>query len=61
MARLFADLEGRDLPEPALLAHFAGSEIASARQTPHSLPRALALARVQSALRPYFFNTGPRP
>jgi D-tagatose-1,6-bisphosphate aldolase subunit GatZ/KbaZ len=61
VGRLFADLDGRNLPEPALLAHFARAEIASARQAPHSLPRALALARVQSALRPYFFSTGPWP
>jgi D-tagatose-bisphosphate aldolase class II non-catalytic subunit len=61
VARLFADLDGRQLPEPALRAHFHEDEIASARQSPHSLPQALAIARVQSALRPYFFNSGPRP
>jgi D-tagatose-bisphosphate aldolase class II non-catalytic subunit len=61
VARLFADLEGRNLPEPALLAHFRHAEIASARKAPHSLPRALAMARVQSVLRPYFFNSGSWP
>ncbi|MGL4237145.1 class II D-tagatose-bisphosphate aldolase non-catalytic subunit [Tabrizicola sp.] len=61
VARLFADLDGRQLPDPALLAHFRPEEIASARRTRHSLPRALALARVQSALRPYFFGPGLRP
>lgn len=64
--RLFADLDGKALPAPALRAHFTEAEIASARQSPHSLPLALALARVQTALRPYFFNPqtpshGPRP
>ena len=61
VARLFADLDGRQLPGPALHAHFSEAEIALARQSPHSLPQALAIARVQSALRPYFFNPGPRP
>lgn len=57
--RLMADLDAKRLPDPMLLAHFRASEIASARESRHSLPRALALARVQTALRPYFF-TGPR-
>ena len=56
---LFKDLEGRPLPAPLLAAHFSASELASARTSRHPLPRALALARVQTALRPYFF-TGPR-
>ncbi|MFN3576910.1 MAG: class II D-tagatose-bisphosphate aldolase non-catalytic subunit [Tabrizicola sp.] len=60
VARLMADLEGRRLPDPLLAAHFREAEIALARKSRHSLPRALALARVQTALRPYFF-TGPRP
>ena len=60
VARLFADLDGKTLPGPALGAHFRAEEVASATRSPHSLPRALAMARVQSALRPYFFNTGPR-
>jgi D-tagatose-1,6-bisphosphate aldolase subunit GatZ/KbaZ len=53
--RLMADLDGKRLPDPMLAAHFAPIEIASARESRHSLPRALALARVQTALRPYFF------
>ncbi len=57
--RLLADLADKRLPDPLLLAHFGVDEIATARESRHSLPRALALARVQSALRPYFF-TGPR-
>ncbi|HEY6918262.1 MAG TPA: class II D-tagatose-bisphosphate aldolase, non-catalytic subunit, partial [Tabrizicola sp.] len=57
--RLFADLADKRLPDPLLQAHFAPSEIAIARESRHPLPRALALARVQTALRPYFF-TGPR-
>lgn len=60
VARLLADLERRRLPDPLLAAHFRDEEIALARKSRHSLPRALALARVQTALRPYFF-TGPRP
>ena len=60
VARLLADLDGKLLPDPALLAHFAASEIAIARKSRHPLPRALALVRVQTALRPYFFNAGPR-
>jgi D-tagatose-1,6-bisphosphate aldolase subunit GatZ/KbaZ len=59
VVRLFADLEGRNLPDPALLAHFRPDEIAAARQSRRCLAPALALARVQSALRPYFFNSGP--
>ncbi|MDZ4086637.1 MAG: class II D-tagatose-bisphosphate aldolase, non-catalytic subunit [Tabrizicola sp.] len=58
--RLIADLADKRLPDPLLSAHFAASEIAIARESRHPLPRALALARVQTALRPYFF-TGPRP
>jgi D-tagatose-bisphosphate aldolase class II non-catalytic subunit len=57
--RLLADLADKRLPDPLLAAHFRDGEIATARESRHSLPRALALARVQSALRPYFF-TGPR-
>jgi D-tagatose-bisphosphate aldolase class II non-catalytic subunit len=57
--RLLTDLADKRLPDPLLLAHFAPSEIATARTSRHPLPRALALARVQTALRPYFF-TGPR-
>lgn len=57
--RLMSDLDGKRLPDPILAAHFTPIEIASARESRHSLPRALALARVQTALRPYFF-TGPR-
>ncbi|MFN3282222.1 MAG: class II D-tagatose-bisphosphate aldolase non-catalytic subunit, partial [Tabrizicola sp.] len=60
VARLLADLEGRRLPDPLLAAHFRAEEIALARKSRHCLPRALALARVQTALRPYFF-TGSRP
>jgi D-tagatose-bisphosphate aldolase class II non-catalytic subunit len=57
--RLLADLADKRLPDPMLAAHFAPVEIASARASAYPLPRALALARVQTALRPYFF-TGPR-
>jgi D-tagatose-bisphosphate aldolase class II non-catalytic subunit len=57
--RLMADLADKPLPDPLLAGHFAPSEIASARASAYPLPRALALARVQTALRPYFF-TGPR-
>ncbi|WP_149589649.1 class II D-tagatose-bisphosphate aldolase non-catalytic subunit [Tabrizicola flagellatus] len=60
VARLLADLDDRRLPDPLLAAHFRAEEIALARESRHSLPRALALARVQTALRPYFF-TGTRP
>lgn len=59
VARLFADLEGRLMPEPMLAAHFRPEELASAAQSGDSLPRALALARVQSALAPYFFGPAP--
>lgn len=55
VAALFADLERVTLPDHALLRHFAAAEVASARRSAHGLPRALALAKVQSALRPYFF------
>lgn len=58
--RLMADLADKRLPDPVLAAHFSASELASARESRHPLPRALALARVQTALRPYFF-TGHRP
>ncbi len=58
--RLLTDLTDKRLPDPLLAAHFAPDEIAIARKSRHPLPRALALARVQTALRPYFF-TGPRP
>jgi D-tagatose-bisphosphate aldolase class II non-catalytic subunit len=57
--RLMADLADRRLPDPLLAAHFSHAEIASARASHYPLPRALALARVQTALRPYFF-TGSR-
>jgi D-tagatose-bisphosphate aldolase class II non-catalytic subunit len=57
--RLFKDLEDKRLPDPLLLAHFRDTEIATARASHYPLPRALALARVQTTLRPYFF-TGPR-
>ncbi len=57
--QLLSDLQDKRLPDPMLLAHFSPSEIASARESRHSLPRALALARVATALRPYFF-TDPR-
>lgn len=57
--RLLSDLQDKRLPDPLLRAHFRDAEIAIARSSPYPLPRALALARVQTALRPYFF-TGPR-
>jgi D-tagatose-bisphosphate aldolase class II non-catalytic subunit len=57
--RLLTDLSDKHLPDPLLAAHFCSAEIAMARASNYPLPRALALARVQSALRPYFF-TGPR-
>jgi D-tagatose-bisphosphate aldolase class II non-catalytic subunit len=57
--RLMTDLADKRLPDPLLAAHFSAFELASARKSRHPLPRALALARVQTALRPYFF-TGPR-
>lgn len=57
--RLFADLADKRLPDPLLAAHFSVSELATAHESRHPLPRALALARVQTALRPYFF-TGHR-
>jgi tagatose-1,6-bisphosphate aldolase non-catalytic subunit AgaZ/GatZ len=56
---LIADLSDKRLPDPLLAAHFCTAEIASARASAYPMPRALALARVQTALRPYFF-TGPR-
>lgn len=58
--RLMTDLADKRLPDPLLTAHFRPEEIATARASTYPLPRALALARVQTALRPYFF-TGPRP
>jgi D-tagatose-1,6-bisphosphate aldolase subunit GatZ/KbaZ len=57
--RLLTDLADKRLPDPLLLAHFRPDEIATASASHYPLPRALALARVQTALRPYFF-TGPR-
>lgn len=54
--RLFADLDDKRLPDPLLSAHFRSAEIATARASRYPLPRALALARVQTALRPYFLN-----
>ncbi|MBN8631407.1 MAG: class II D-tagatose-bisphosphate aldolase, non-catalytic subunit [Rhodobacterales bacterium] len=57
--RLMSDLADKRLPDPVLAAHFRADEIASARASHYALPRALALARVQTALRPYFF-TGSR-
>ncbi|MCU0903000.1 MAG: class II D-tagatose-bisphosphate aldolase, non-catalytic subunit [Tabrizicola sp.] len=57
--RLLTDLADKRLPDPVLAAHFCSAEIAIARSSPYPLPRALALARVQTALRPYFF-TGAR-
>jgi D-tagatose-1,6-bisphosphate aldolase subunit GatZ/KbaZ len=56
---LMTDLADKRLPDPLLAAHFSVSELALVRESRHPLPRALALARVQTALRPYFF-TGPR-
>lgn len=55
VTRLVTDLADKRLPDPLLLAHFRAEEIATARKSRHPLPRALALARVQTALRPYFF------
>lgn len=57
--RLLTELADKRLPDPLLFAHFRADEIATARASAYPLPRALALARVQTALRPYFF-TGPR-
>ncbi|HLQ20248.1 MAG TPA: class II D-tagatose-bisphosphate aldolase, non-catalytic subunit [Tabrizicola sp.] len=59
VGRLLTDLADKRLPDALLLAHFRPDEIATARASHYPLPRALALARVQTALRPYFF-TGPR-
>ena len=59
VAALFADLGRLSLDDSAILHHFAQSELASARQSSQSLPYALALGRVQSALRPYFFSSAP--
>ncbi len=59
VAALFADLDRLSLDDSAILHHFTQSELASARQSSQSLPYALALGRVQSALRPYFFSSAP--
>jgi D-tagatose-1,6-bisphosphate aldolase subunit GatZ/KbaZ len=61
VAGLMADLDGADLPDAALLAHFRPQEVALARASGESLPRALARARVETALAPYFPGTDPRP
>lgn len=55
-----AALRGRRRSALLLTAHFAPSEIASPRASAYPLPRAWALARVQTAFRPPF-RTGPRP
>jgi D-tagatose-1,6-bisphosphate aldolase subunit GatZ/KbaZ len=58
VAQLLADIAALAPRDAALAAYFTDSEIAFARlslQKPHqTLGRALAMARVQSALRPYF-------
>lgn len=59
VAALFADLDSLSLSDSEVLAHFSKAEVASARRLAQSLPRALALTRVQSALRPYFFLPQP--
>lgn len=51
VAALFADLDQRSFPT----TDFTAAEIASAPHLAQSLARGLALARVQTALRPYFF------
>lgn len=61
VGELFADLGGINLSDALILQHFSQSELASARQSFQSLPYALALGRVQSALRPYFFSPAPIP
>ncbi|WP_333817446.1 class II D-tagatose-bisphosphate aldolase non-catalytic subunit [Tabrizicola sp.] len=57
--RPMADLTGKRLPDPMLPAHAREDETALARESRHPRPRALALARVQTALRPCCF-TEPR-
>jgi D-tagatose-bisphosphate aldolase class II non-catalytic subunit len=52
---LMTMLSGRDLPDPLLAQAFAPDVIAAARVMNAPLPRALVLAEVQSALRPYFW------
>jgi D-tagatose-bisphosphate aldolase class II non-catalytic subunit len=52
---LMTTLSGRDLPDPMLAQAFAPDVIAAARDMNAPLPRALVLAEVQSALRPYFW------
>ena len=59
VACLMADLDGKRLPDPLLSTHFRGAEIATACASAYPVPRALALAQVQTALRPHVF-TGPR-
>lgn len=59
VARRMADLDGQRLPDALPLAQFRPETIASARESRKSLPRSLALARVQTARRRPFF-TGPR-
>jgi D-tagatose-1,6-bisphosphate aldolase subunit GatZ/KbaZ len=59
VAALFADLDGIYIPEAMILQHFTQSALASARQSSHSLPYALALGHVQSTLRPYFLSPAP--
>jgi D-tagatose-1,6-bisphosphate aldolase subunit GatZ/KbaZ len=60
VAALFADLSDVNLTDAQLSAFFSIQEIASARAASHRRPsqfaKALALAHVQSALRPYFFS-----
>lgn len=57
--RLMADLTGKRLPDPMLPAHLREDETALARESRHPRPRALALACMQTALRPCLF-TEPR-
>lgn len=58
VAQLFADIAALAPSDAALAPYFSDAEIAFARQSlqkpPQTLGRALAMARVQSALRPYF-------
>lgn len=59
---LMTTLSGRDLPDPMLAQAFAPEVIAAARSMNAPLPKALVLAEVQSALRPYFwFASGDVP
>jgi hypothetical protein len=46
-------------PDAKILQHFNQSKLASARQSSQILLGALALARMQSTLRPYFFSPAP--